>query len=242
MRSTGARVAVVTADIVQSTRYSPEDRRQLDRLLRSGFREMEKRFLEAVHTRMAFRITAGDEFQWVMSGVPRAFDALMYLRAIAASGGLKPPVRFRASIGVGGISVATRDNPYEEDGTAFVQSRHGLASMTKARGPVRWTKLITGEPDIDSAADAVLCLLDRMMQSWTAPQWEAIRWSLLGLKREEIAKKLGIAHQNVTKRLHAASWLHFRVGRDFLYRLLESAAPGIRGKKPLHLVRGAKGR
>src|SRR5947207_8878355 len=44
-------------------------------------------------------------------------------------------------------------------------------------------------------------LADFIQQSWTVAQWEAIRWSLLGLTREAIARKLKVAHQNVTKRL-----------------------------------------
>ena len=92
-------VAVVTADIIGSTRYSALDRRRVDALLRRAFRDAERRYPEAVHTRMAFRITTGDEFQWVMSDVPRTFDVLMYLRAVAASAGLVPGLRFRASIG-----------------------------------------------------------------------------------------------------------------------------------------------
>lgn len=238
-------VAVVTADIIASSRYSQQDRRRLDRVLRRGFEEVERRFRDAIHTRLAFRITAGDEFQFVVSAIPQAFTVLMYLRALVAAGGLLPPIRFRASLGVGEISVPKRASPYEEDGAAFVRSRRGLEGMAKGGSRVRWTTLITGAPEVDSTADVVLCLVDYMLRSWTVPQWEAIRWSLLGLKREEIARKLRrpsasragrspgrgrarIAHQNVTKRLLAAGWPYFQVADAFLRRLLEEAERGRR--------------
>jgi len=217
-------VAVATADVIGSSRYGARDRRQLDQVLRRAFREVEHRYPKAVHTRMTFRITAGDEFQWVMSDVSQTFDALMYLRAVVAGAELVPVPRFRASIGVGDIVVSKRDSPYEEDGSAFARSRLGLQAVTKGRGPLRWTKLITGASESDAAADAVLCLADYMMQGWTTRQWEAIRWSLLDFKREEIARKLDVAHQNVTKPLHAAGWLHFQVAADFLRQLLEDTA------------------
>ena len=232
-----ASVAVVTADIIGSTGYSAPDRRRIDALLRRAFRDAERRYPKAVHTRMAFRITTGDEFQWVMSDVSRTFDVLTYLRAVVASAGLVPAVRFRASIGVGGIAVSKRDSPYEEDGVAFARSRAGLEDIAKNRGPLRWTKLITGELRTDAAGDAVLCLADRLMQGWTTSQWEAVRWSLLGLKREQIAKRLNVAHQNVTKRLHAAGWLHFQVAVEFVRDLLGESAYPKKGAKPVRTLR-----
>ena len=74
---------------------------------------------------------------------------------------------------------------------------------------------------MDAPVDAVLCLTDFIQQSWTVPQWEAVRWSLLGLTREGIASKLKVAHQNVTKRLLAAGWPHFEVAAAFLRDLIE---------------------
>ncbi len=56
------------------------------------------------------------------------------------------------------------------------------------------------------------------------PQWEAIKWILLGLTREEISKKLNVAHQNVTKRLLAAGWQQFKEASELLRELLANAA------------------
>src|SRR5437773_9568222 len=144
-----APIAVLTADVVGSSRYSSADRRKLDAVIRKAFTEVEHRFPDAIHTRLAFRITAGDEFQCVIRDVPRALEILTYLRAVAATGGLRPPVRFRASLGVGEISVGRRASPYEEDGTAFVRSRQGLDELDKMRSPKRWTKLLTGRRERD---------------------------------------------------------------------------------------------
>lgn len=222
-------VAVVTADVINSSRYSREERRKLDRVLRQAFADTERRFPKAIHTTLAFRITAGDEFQCVIADIAQAFAIVTYLRATAATGGLRPPVRFRASIGVGRMSTPKRVSSYEEDGPAFLKSRQGLDDMAKGRGPVRWTKLVTGAPELDEPADAVLCLADYVQQAWTVPQCEAIRWSLLGLTREEIGKRLRVAHQNVTKRLQAAGWPNFEVAATFLRRTLERASDTLKG-------------
>jgi hypothetical protein len=182
-------IAVITADIVGSSSYSPKDRRAVDRILHAAFRETERRFPKSIHTGMAFRVTAGDEFQCVIADTPQVLQILTYLRAVAATGGLDPPVRFRASIGIGTLSTAKRPNPYEEDGVAFVRARRGLERLDHRRGPTRWTMLITGNEDVDVAADAVLSLADYVMEGWTVAQWGAVRWALLGFKRKEIARK-----------------------------------------------------
>lgn len=212
-------VAVLTADIIQSTRYSQRERQQLNRVLLKSFREVDHRYSKAVHTPLTFRITAGDEFQCVFVDIPKTFEILTYLRATVIASGLKPPVRFRASIGVGQISVVGKSNSYEEDGEAFVRSRRGLEQLEKSRH-TRWTRIVTGQPDLDQPVDVILLLLDHMQQRWTLPQWEAVRWSLRNLTREEISRKLKVAHQNVTKRLSAAGWQQFRSGSAFVASLL----------------------
>ena len=111
-----------TADIIHSTHYSPRRRRQIDQVLRKSFNEVIRKYPKTVHTRLAFRITAGDEFQCVFLDVPKTLEILTYLRALAATSGVKPIITFRASIGVGEISVSGKSSPYEEDGQAFVRS------------------------------------------------------------------------------------------------------------------------
>ncbi|HEU4333661.1 MAG TPA: SatD family protein [Candidatus Eisenbacteria bacterium] len=223
MGSSRQSIAVITADVIASRRYSDADRRRLDRIVRAAFVDMNRRFPGTIQTMAAFRVTAGDEFQCVFGDLSRATRALTYLRAVAATGGLSPPIRFRASLGLGERSTAKRPNPYQEDGSAFARSRQGLETLAATRSPVRWTKFVTGREAVDDASDAVLSLADHLFQSWTVSQWEAVRWTLLGETRQEIAGRLEIAHQNVSKRLRAAGWSSLEPALDFLDRLLEGA-------------------
>lgn len=216
-------VAVVTADVVNSTGYSPQDRRKVDEIIRRAFTETSGRYPKAFETSLTFRITAGDEFQMVVADVGAALSVLTHLRAVAASGPVSPFVRFRASIGVGTISLGGRKSSYENDGEAFVRSRNGLEELARERAPVRWTKASTGHAEADRTLDALLCLLDYMQESWTVRQWEAVRWSLLGANRNDSAKRLKIRHQNVSKRLKAAGWAQFEVGIARVSEILGSA-------------------
>jgi len=171
---------------------------------------------------MAFRITAGDEFQCVFRDVARTFEILTYLRACVASSKVRPIIFFRASIGVGEITVTGKRNPYEQDGRAFVLSRRGLQGLHGRKQSL--TKIVTGKPELDRITDVLLLLLDRLQIGWTLPQWEAIKWSLLGLTREEIATKLHVAHQSITKRLAAAGWQQFKETSELLSEILAKAA------------------
>jgi hypothetical protein len=71
---------------------------------------------------------------------------------------------------------------------------------------------------------------DLLEEKWTRAQWEAIRWRLMLPTYEEIAKKLGVAYQNVQKRLKAAKWDEFSQGVEFVEKVLT-----------LHLQKGATG-
>lgn len=236
----GRLVAVVTGDVIGSSNYAPRERRQLDRELRAAFRQVARAHSTAIYAPLAFRVTAGDEFQCVLSEPTRAFEIVMLLRAIAASSRLRPVVRFRAAIGVGTMSVSRRADPYAADGPAFVMARSGLEAAKRSRTPLRWTTLTTQKPDLDASADVVLALLDGLMSGWTPLQWQAVRWTLAGLDRKATARKLGIAHQNVSKRLHAADWPRFKLGADFVGTLLEETlhpSMGAKQRRTLQRVR-----
>jgi len=71
---------------------------------------------------------------------------------------------------------------------------------------------------------------DLLEEQWTRAQWEAIRWRLILPTYEEIAGKLGVAYQNVQKRLKAANWDEFSKGIEFIEKVLTS-----------HLQKGVSG-
>lgn len=221
-RRTKKNVSVLTADIVHSTHYSLSQRHQINQALLKSFKEIEERFPKAIYTPLAFRITAGDEFQCVFREVSQTFDILTYLRASVATSKIRPIIMFRTSIGVGKISVSGKSNPYEQDGPAFVRSRRGLEELYKTRQ--RLTRIVIDDLERARTMNVILLLLDRLQKNWTVPQWQAIKWSILGLTREEIAKKLHVAHQNVTKRLLAAGWQEFRLASELLREMLAKSA------------------
>ena len=224
-------VAVVTCDIVRSQRYSTDQRRKIDTMLKKEFATVTKTYKNAVHTPTSYNVTVGDEFQFVLSKVEKAYELTVFYRALVALANLTPKLSFRSSIGIGEIAVENKKDSYSQDGKAFHRSRAGINFFRdqKFKGKRR-TKIITGDIHLDETLDMILMYQDLLEEKWTRAQWEAIRWRLMLPTYEEIAKKLGVAYQNVQKRLKAANWDEFSQGVDFVEKLLTS-----------HLQKGAIG-
>jgi hypothetical protein len=217
----GKIVAVVTCDIVQSQKYSSEQRRKIDGVLRKEFAKISKSYEAAIHTSTSFNVTVGDEFQFVLLKPEKAYEITVFYRALAALSGLTPMLDFRASIGIGEIAVESTKDSYTQDGKAFHRSRMGINSLKeqKSKGKRR-TTITTGESSLDDTLETILVYQDLLEEKWTQAQREAIRWRFTLSTYEEISRKLGVAYQNVQKRLKAANWDEFSHGLEFIEKIL----------------------
>jgi len=220
MGASALRVAAVTCDIIESRRYTGVARQKLNDAVERAFKSITSSNPDLDFTKIDFRITAGDEFQFVLRKPERALDVVIALRSVLAVEGFKPMARFRTAIGVGEAKFrpARRPDqrPYEWDGPAFIYAREGLETIKRQRSPVRWTALRTSNSGSNLQFDVILGLVDQLQHSWTVAQWEAIAWTLKGLKRQEAARRLKVAHQNVSKRLNAAGWAAVDAAMSFI--------------------------
>lgn len=210
MGASALRVAAVTCDIIDSRLYTGVARQRLHDVLERAFKSITGRHSDLDFTKIDFRISVGDEFQFVLRKPERALDVVMALRSGLAIEGLEPMARFRTGIGVGESTFRpakhSGQRPYEWDGPAFIYAREGLEAIKRQRSPDRWTALRTSNAATNVQYDVILGLVDQLQHAWTVAQWEAIAWTLKGLKRREAASRLKVAHQNVSKRLNAAGW------------------------------------
>lgn len=213
----GETVAVITGDIIDSRRYTSEERLELDSLLKNAFETAAASFPETVHANMSFSTIQGDEFQFVLRKPAKAYSYLVVMRSVLAASPLAPKPRFRAAIGIGEIAVPDGINSYTMDGEAFHLSRDGIKKMEKLKNyRDRLTILASAKPALDESVDIVLMYQDMVERRWTREQHTAIRWRLENETYEKIAEKLDIAYQNVQKRIKAAHWDEFSRGMDFI--------------------------
>ncbi len=127
-------VSVRTGDIIGSSQYPPQERRRLDRAPRAPVAQVGRICAQARHAPPSFRITAGDEFQCLFTQAEAAFDLLTLLRALCATSGARPTMRFRAALGMGAMTVR-RASSYEADGPVFVCARRALDEAKALRQP-----------------------------------------------------------------------------------------------------------
>lgn len=212
-------VAVVTADLLGSRRYSRKARAELDRTIRQSFaaRRLGGALRQFKPAATGFHITVGDEFQFVTDDFAHVVPFITHLRARLARLPLQPRPAFRAAIGIGSVTLVRSVNAYEQDGPAFVRARDGLdalKALTRGRG--QRTIVATGQPARDREFSAVLALMDHVQARWTTAQFEAVDLTLQGAILLEAAAKLGIRHQNVSKRLRAAGWYEFNQAQDLV--------------------------
>lgn len=221
-------VSVVTCDVFRSRKYSTEQRKQVDSILRKSFKTISSVYKEAIHTPLSFNVVVGDEFQFVVDKPEKAYEIVVFYRAMLALEDLSPPVVFRSSIGIGEIAVENRRNSYSQDGKAFHQSRVGIEQFQRDKGRgKRRTKIITQDASLNETLDTVLMYQDMLEERWTRAQWEAARWRFQLPTYEDIAKRIGIAYQNVQKRLKAAKWDEFNRGLHFVEKLLSHTSKQV---------------
>jgi hypothetical protein len=210
-------VAVVTGDFVGSRRYSRAQRQVLDQALTATFNSASELLPDAVYAPLGFSVVQGDEFQLVLQRPDLAYPFVVLMRTLLSTSGLSPRPTFRAAIGIGEMAVSQGRSSYAMDGAAFHFARDGMQRLAKAKGGrPRMTMLLTGDTDRDAWFDLILMYQDLIENRWTPAQLEAVRWRQQLSTYEAIGQKIGIAKQNVQKRLRAACWDEFRRGIDFI--------------------------
>lgn len=128
----------------------------------------------------------------VLADAGEALRVLHRLRTELRADPARPKLTVAAGIGRGGEVEGTR-----LAGEAF----RGLGK----RGRIR-TRAIKGEPRSDQVLAALCRTLDTLHTGWTAAQWQAVHRRDAGGTLQQIGEELGIAYQNVSKRLIAARY------------------------------------
>jgi hypothetical protein len=145
------------------------------------------------------------------------------MRSLLAVSPLDPKPAFRAAIGVGEIALHGGGDSYAMDGAAFHLSREGMVNMKAVKScRDRLTMLTTTAQGMsDESVNIVLMYQDMLERRWTREQHTAVRWRLENETYGKIGEKVGIAQQNVQKRLKAAHWDEFSTGMKFIERMLQ---------------------
>lgn len=212
----GAMYAVVTGDLVGSTRLPLELRRDFRQLVDHAASEL-RAFLgtDAV---LGIDLFSGDSWQFV-SAPRQSLRACLFLRAYIRAHMERADTR--CVVGVGEIDFVPEDRVSQGDGEAFRLSGRLLQQIK--RGPAM--RLVAADPAVVRQWDLPFSLADAAIAgSWTSRRALAVTGELRGLSQEETGRlwtkfrlqDKPVSQATVSRYLEQAHWPVFaRFLREF---------------------------
>ncbi len=195
--------AVLTGDIVDSSRIGKDQRKKLLADLKSSFFNADK-ILNSSNLIAPFSIYRGDSFQGVLANPEDALLASLIIRATLRKSvdvGLKDLWDARIAVGLGEIAYLSETGA-EGDGIAYRRSGPILDQMT---GDM-WLQIKTPWEEVDQELAVACPLADIIIQKWSSAQAEVVLLQIEGLTQQAMADKLHITQAAVNQRLKGAGW------------------------------------
>jgi hypothetical protein len=195
--------AVVTGDIVRSTRLSRERFRLVqDTIVRAGL-ELARHFPGKIP--FPIELFRGDSWQLYLPDPVDALRMAIFVRAFVIAETARVDTRF--AIGVGTIDKLPEKSVGDGRGDAFRLSGDLVDRMRASRMSIGMEV-----PELTNDADALatmLSVLDVVVSGWTAAQASAVCGALLGRTQEQIAETWlpkPITQQSAGQHLARAGW------------------------------------
>jgi len=197
--------AVLTGDIVGSTRLSIDKRKELFRV----FPVLSERLTEEYSNVVPYQISnfRGDGWQLIVDQPQKALEISIFIRSFFRFRFSKEALDSRIAIGIGQIDFIPKNNISGGDGPAYIISGRQLENLKSERMSIDFA------PDIELSAklglQGIVTLLDHIATKWSESQSQVIYWALQEKKQIDIAQKwypLPISQGAVSKNLASSGW------------------------------------
>lgn len=183
---TGKIYAVLTGDLIGSSRFRIQQREEVISNLKDSFKKISPDIISS-----PFMVFRGDSFQGVLARPEEALKATLIIRASLLSRfkGKRTRLDARIAIGIGTIDYLPGDQVGEGDGEAFRNSGPELDKMKKGE-----QNIIVSTPwaEINEELRTECALLDALIQRCTKEQAEAILFQIQ--EPELILLNMAMAH------------------------------------------------
>jgi hypothetical protein len=184
--------AVLIADVVGS-----RTRSDLRELLGQRLETASRAHLRGKHIRLPYAVTAGDEFQTIVSSYARLPELIFDLRELLR------PLRLRVGIGIGKVPGVVREPVNRLGGEAFQFARVALERVKAGEG--NKFRVLTGfktqDAGFDSTANLIYALQDTLLLKVTEKQWETIAVFRKKRRLHDAAKAMGLDVSTVSRTL-----------------------------------------
>lgn len=193
--------AVMSGDIVMSSRLEREAREALPGVLKQAAAALRKFLGDAVP--LDIDVYAGDSWQLLLTRPGAALRAAVFLRAflLDRADGLDT----RIAVAIGGIDFVPGERVSEGDGEAFRLS----GRLLQESDPGRRMRFASSHVPDAGTWDVVFGVVDAIItQSWSAKQARAVSGALRGWTLSRIASLWGspVAESTVRSHLKKAGW------------------------------------
>jgi hypothetical protein len=185
--------AVITGDIVNSTKLLPKQERDLfEKLIYATLKDHQYEFYR------------GDSFQAFVDKPEKSLRLALACRALAISFNEHSVMTFdiRVSIAIGKVTL-----PIENLGTArdapFILSGRKLDTL-KEEG--RRLAIVSGDRKADIAFDVMSSYIDSIFQKMTTRQADVIAELLHGIPQQQLAGSLGKSKSTISELATAGRW------------------------------------
>lgn len=196
-------VAVLTADLINSTSYEKAFLKEVVNVLKTEFDSISK------GQDAMFTIFRGDSFQGIVKHPEDALQIALRLKAAvlkvqnkAQKKSNMPVADVRIAIGIGEADYNEKAIA-ESNGEAFHYSGHTLDTM-KAEN--KKLSLKTGNENINGEFKVSLKFLDSLTDKWSIASAEVVFYLLKGMKEQQIADLLKRSQAAINLRKKAAGW------------------------------------
>ena len=191
--------AVITGDIVDSTKLDSREREVLFEILKSTFSVIKK-----IEKDTSFKVFRGDSFQGISASPERALGYAIMIRAALRTveqDALENMWDARIAVGIGMVEFPDKEI-LKADGEAFRNSGRMLSKMKSDERILVKTpwKAVNEEFDVSCA------LADGIIKKWSSSQAQVIVKQISGMNQTEIAEELKISQAATHYRLKAANW------------------------------------
>jgi hypothetical protein len=200
---TGKRYAIITGDIIRSSKLSPEERQKLLDILKAGSGALRAAFQR--DTAPAVDIYRGDAWQMLVPDPAQSLRNGLFYRAYIKAHMGKFRVDTRMAIAVGTLEFVPDAGVSQGHGEAYRLSGRALDAM-KPEFQMHFTA--PGKPE-EKLLDTIVKLVDALAADWSDRQALAMTGVLQGWTQEKIGKlweKGPISQQSVSSHLKRAGW------------------------------------
>lgn len=201
-QSDNKQYAVLTGDIVGSSRLSVKDFKSVKDCLKEASREMDNLCKSADSLVIGdIDFYRGDGWQLLL-GQPRyVLRGCLFLRAYLRA---YCDADTRIAVGIGEVEHIDRNRISQSTGAAFQLSGEALDKLKRRR---RMTIALSDKHSGKTSESVpIFELSDAIVQRWTEKQAETMLWALKGYKQVEIAEKQGKKQQSVGESLNFSGW------------------------------------